>query len=71
MAAMEPALSESNAVGRFVIVPKSVYPKEESAGYVAKIVNIARSGKYPVAVKFHDDTIHFAFDVVKDWTPIS
>jgi hypothetical protein len=71
--AVEPPLEEAKAAGRFVRVPRELWPEvggPDCAGWVAKIVAVHKTTKL-TTLQFHDGKQHFAFDTVKSWVPLS
>ena len=59
-AAVEPPLTQKNAAGRFVYVPPEVYPEQDAAGWVAKILSV-HQGTGVAMLQFKDKKERFGF----------
>ena len=70
--AVEPPLDDATATGRFMRIPRDLWPNlggPDCAGWVAKIVAVHKTTKL-TTLQFHDSKQHFNFDTVKTWVPL-
>jgi hypothetical protein len=71
--AVEPPLDQATAAGRYVFVPRELWPDvggPDIGGWIGKIMKVNKSTKL-THVKFHDGNQYFHFETVAKWKPLS
>ena len=59
-----PPLDFTNAQGRLIHVPASVWPGLAAGGFVGKIRKVDKRGNKPTEVQFHDGKTTLGFDFI-------
>ena len=71
--AVEPPLDQATAAGRYIFVPRELWPDvggPDVGGWIGKIMKVNKSTKL-TQVKFHNGNQYFHFETVAKWKPLS
>lgn len=64
-APVDPPLTPDSAATRFVFTPADVFDSTDCAGWIGRIVSVARDKQETTKVKYHDGVHYFRFEYVQ------